>query len=63
MLDDNNSLIRTLEKYRNSIESEEFKSNIETHREFYQEIISGKLPVFLSSIERYTKFTDSEIIG
>lgn len=63
MFDDNNSLIKILERYKSSIEGEEFESNLRTHREFYEELIAGKLPVFLSSIQRFSQFADSEVRG
>lgn len=36
MLDDNNDLIRTLEKYRNNIDDEDFESSIVIHKKFYE---------------------------
>ena len=35
MFEDNNSLIRTLEKYRSSIDDDEFSSSISSHKKFY----------------------------
>lgn len=38
MFDDNAVLIKTLEKYRSTIEDEEFNENIRHHRDFYEEL-------------------------
>ena len=42
MFEDNSSLIRTLEKYRSTIDDDEFSSSISTHKKFYEEIIEEK---------------------
>ena len=46
MFEDNSNLIRTLEKYRSSIDEDEFSMNISIHKKFYQEIIEEKLSKF-----------------
>ncbi len=35
MFEDNSSLIRTLEKYRSTIDDEEFSTSITIHKKFY----------------------------
>lgn len=39
MFEDNNNLIRTLEKYRSTIDDEEYTESLTTHRKFYESII------------------------
>jgi hypothetical protein len=39
MFDDNTGLIRTLEKYRSTIDDEEFSESISIHKKFYEEVI------------------------
>ncbi len=52
MFEDNSNLIRTLEKYRSSIDEDEFSMNISIHKKFYQEIIEEKHSVITETIKR-----------
>lgn len=52
MMDDNNNLIKTLEKYRNFISEEEYTESIRIYRQFYEEISEEKQSFVISTIKR-----------
>jgi hypothetical protein len=52
MYEDNSTLIRTLEKYKDSIQDEQFNENLKTHREFYEQLAEEKHSLVLSSIKK-----------
>ena len=52
MMDDNNQLIRTLEKYKNEIQEEEYQESIRIYRQFYEEITEERQSVMISTIRR-----------
>ena len=49
MYDDNSDLIQTLERYKDSIEDEDFREKIRLQRDFYEDLDQKKQQIYMHS--------------